>query len=251
MEGNTSEPTAKNPEERIVTARGLNGYVRYLHFEPTLLEGQSVLNFGSGGSHIGKELAKKKIASRVVDLDLRVTGVGKLLWGLQTVGNFLGIDDKSKLGRKLKSIHSKSAYREGRNFVQADGRSLPFEDKSFDMVLALASTQQIQDEDRGLVFRELMRVGNVIHCGPISQNDFGTLKHLSEESNFDIIACLPFGKRDDFVANNPKYYQEYKEKYSVEQRIKPSTEESFSAFQMLGKSVIHNGSYIVLQRRLQ
>lgn len=249
MEGNISEPTVKSLEGKIVTARGLKAYARFLHFNPDLLRDQSVLNFGSGGSNIGKELARKKISSRVVDVDLQVTGVGKFLWGLKTVGNFLGIDEKSKLGKKMSSMHAKSAYREGRNFVQADGRSLPFEDKSFDTVLALASTQQVQDGDRELVFRELMRVGNAIHCGPISQSDFRVLKSLSEEKNFDVIGCFPYGS-GDFIANSPKDYQEYRGKYPAEQRIKPYAKESLSSFKALVGSLIDDGTYyIVLQRR--
>lgn len=233
-----------------ITARGLNAYTTCLRFEPALLEGQNVINFGSGGSHIGKELEKNKVSSRVVDVDVQITGVGRFFWRLRVIGNFLGIDDKSRLGKKLNSMHAKSACKEGRNFIRADGRSLPFKDKAFDTVLALASTYQIPYRDRETVFRELMRVGNTIHCGPIYESDFRILRRLSEESNFDIIACPPFGKGGDLAVNSPKYYQEYKDKYSSEQRIRRPSKESSWAFGVLGKSVIYygGGSNIVLQR---
>lgn len=235
-----------------ITARGLNAYTTCLHFDPALLEGQNVMNFGSGGSRIGKELEKNRVSSRVVDVDLQVTGGGNFFWRLRTIGNLLGVDDKSRLGKKLNSMHAKSACKEGRSIIRADGRSLPFKDKAFDTVLALASTYQIPYGDRELVFRELMRVGNTIHCGPIYESDFRILRRLSEEDNFDIIACLPFGKGGGFVANSPRYYQEYKQKYSAEQRIKPPVKESsWVFFGVLGKSVIYNGggSYIVLQKK--
>lgn len=251
MEGNTSEP-AKSLEGKIVTTRGLKKYAKFLHFEPTLLKDQKVLNFGSGGSNIGKELEGKQIPCSVTDVDLQVTGTGHFFAGLKFAEKFFGINEESRLGKKLSNIHEQASHKNGRNFMQADGRSLPFADKTFDTVLALYSTYQIPDEDKNKVFGELIRVANVIHCGPITQKDFDVIRDLCQEANFDIVICRPFSERGVFTIATLGEYESYKEKYSEEERIKIPKIDSPKVTNLFGKPILARvspGNYIVLKRK--
>ncbi len=146
---NAEVPKEESIEGKIVRGRPLGKYSYYLRFDPNILANQNVLNFGSGGSDIGKELEKRKIPCTVIDVDLEITGTGQLFFPiLKHMGNFINKD--SLLGRKLTRMHSKFSKANERNFVQADGRALPFKDKVFDTVLALWSTYQIPEEDKRL-----------------------------------------------------------------------------------------------------
>lgn len=254
MELLTFEQKSKEGVEgKIVTPSKLKRYARFLHFDPVLLTNQKVLNFGSGGSSIGKELERKQIQCDVTDVDLQVVGAGVFFARLKTVENILGLDDKSRFGNRLSSIHKKSSDNNRSNFVQADGRSLPFEDRQFDTILALFSTYQIPDKDKEQVFRELMRVGNTIHCGPITSKDFSVLNILAQERGFDIIVCRPFSERGFFTARNRKDYTFYEEKYSVQERVRSPKISSPKVLSVLDKPIgaLISGNYIVMQRSSQ
>lgn len=250
MEGNTSEPTAKSLEGKILTARRLKAYVRRLHFSPDLLRGQNVLNFGSGGSNIGKELSKKGINSNVVDADIKVIGDSKLLLWMKRAETFLGLKENSPFSKKLADMHSSS---KDSNFVQADGRSLPFADRQFDTVLALWSTYQIPNADKAQVLGELMRVGNVLHCGPITSKDFDVINNLCQENGFDIIVCHPFKENGVFSATNIEDYKTYKDKFSYSERVKVPQIDEPTVIGLPNRPVfarVSPGNYIVLQRKI-
>ena len=100
-----------------------------------------------------------------------------------------------------------------------------------------------------------MRVGDIIHCGAIYVNDFKILESLSQEENFDIIVTRPmsdhFFKHDDFFVNNVRYYQEYKEKHSFEERIMLPERDKITYRKPFGLPITmpgKPGNYIVLQR---
>lgn len=253
MEGNTSESTVRSLEGKILTARGLKAYARRLHFSPDLLRDQNILNFGSGGSNIGKELSKKGINSNVIDADIKVIGDNKFLLWMKRAETFLDLNKDSSIGKKLANIHAGSSKKD-RNFVQADGRSLPFEDKQFDTVLALWSTYQIPEADKVKVFGELMRVGNAIHCGPITSKDFDVISTLCQEKGFDIITCRPFKENGVFVASNKNDYRDYVNKFPYSERVKVPEIDAPKVVGILDKpilAIVSAGNYIVLQRKSQ
>lgn len=250
MEGNTSEP-AKSLEGKILTARLLKDYARRLHFSPDLLRNQNVLNFGSGGSNIGSELSKKGISSNIVDADIQVVGSGKLLLWMKRAETFLNLSKDSPISRKLANMHAASSKKD-RNFVQADGRFLPFSDRQFDTVLALWSTYQIPDADKAQVFGELIRVGNVIHCGPITSKDFDVINNLCQENGFDIIACRPFKENGVFTVTNREDYNTYKDKFSYSERVKVPQIDRPKIIGLPNRPIIARvspGNYIILQRK--
>jgi len=256
---NTEVPKEKSIEGEIVSWRGLRAYSDWLRFEPHLLTGQTVLNFGAGASHIGKELEKKKILCNVIDVDLKLTGVGLKGFLFSAILPLIEhhVDPDSDLHKKLAHVRRVFAGADGRKIIQANGRVLPFKDRTFDTVLALVSTYQVPEEAKELVYKELMRVGDTIHCSPIFGNDFKALEALVHKENFDIIVCHPthtlFEKRDEFIASNIGYYQKYKDKYSEEERVKPPTRNSANILKIFGKPMAGygRGNFIVLQRRME
>jgi len=256
---NAEVPKEKSIEGEAPSWRGLRAYADWLRFEPHLLTGQTVLNFGSGGSRIGKELEKKKILCNVIDVDLKLTGVGVKGFLFSAILPLIEhhVDPNSNLHKKLSHVRRVFAGANGRKLIQGDGRTLPFKDRTFDTVLALASTYQVPEEAKELVYKELMRVGERIHCSPIHGNDFKVLEVLAQKDNFDIIVCHPtrtiFSKRDEFLADNIDYYQAYKEKYSEEQRVNLPTRNSANILKIFGKPMAGygRGNFIVLQRRME
>ncbi len=145
-------------EGAIVTPRHLSSYETDLGINLELLSGERVLNFGSGNSDIGKDLKDKGVDCQVVDLDLVAGG-----------------EDRN-------------------NLVQGDGRALPFPDQSFDHVLGLWSTYQIPSQANERVYKELMRVGKIIHAAPVFKDDFRILQGLAQEEGYDIVGCKPMPK---------------------------------------------------------
>lgn len=254
MEGNTSEPTVKSLEGKILTGRSLKTYARRLHFSPDILTGQNVLNFGSGGSNIGKDLSKEGISSNVVDLDMQIVGSGKFLSWMKRVEVLVGLSKDSSISRKLTNMHANSSKKDDRKFIQANGRSLPFADRSFDTVLALWSTYQIPDQDKAQVFGELMRVGNIVHCGPITSKDFDVVNNLCQDNGFDIIACRPFKESGVFTAANKDDYKTYKDKFSYQERVRVPEVDSPRVIEIFDRPIgasVSSGNYIILQRKPQ
>lgn len=254
---NTEEIKENNLEGRFIRSRSLWEYENLLQFNARLLKNQNILNFGCGGSHLGKELRKMKIPCNVVDVDLHVVREGKVssVW-LRLVESFIG----AKLFKRESIVDNqdnrKLAVADGRNLILADGRQLPFKDRAFDTVLALSATYQVPEDSKKLVFRELMRVSNIIHCAPIFGNDFRILEFLAKEENFDIIVCRPMKtepspKPENFFASTIGDYQDYKRRFQAERRIEPPIEDSVNldVLGVNGKDKRQNVNLIVLQRR--
>lgn len=239
-------------EGEIVTRRKLANYERWLGFEGNLLEGRNVLNFGCGGSNVGEELAERGIQTNVIDLDIRRTSTSVL-----SVFMKKDIEIAGKLNQKLYKLHNSFKKDEERQFVQGDGRSLPFPDETFDFCLALWSTYQIPDQAKEGVFRELLRVGDILHLGPIFKRDFDVLQKLTLESEHEIVLCQPFFsikkslKREKFKANSLSDYQEYIAKNPEGERILEPQEDNSKVLRVLEKSVVamaKGGSLVVLKR---
>src|SRR3989344_7902473 len=149
-EGNLSaemyskRPTGKTPklEGAIVTGRKWFAYESMLGVKPEVLKNETVLNFGSGASNIGRELKSKGIECNVVDLDLKYDPWApeenplKLFVALPVELYLKYFNPKGKVRNKLVNLKMKIAGTEGRNFIQGNGRSLPFPDQTFGHVLA-------------------------------------------------------------------------------------------------------------------
>lgn len=249
MEGFVLEPKAKESlEGKIVTARTIKAYARSLHFNPHILENQRILNFGSGGSNIGEQLRRMGIVCDVTDADRELVGIGKKSAKIKIAENFVG--PESWVGKKLNKLQNQHRP----NFVRADGKALPFKDKSFNTVFALWSTYQIPDIDKTQVFGELMRVGNVVHCGPITSKDFDVINNLCQKKGFDIIACRPFKESGVFTAHNNNDYRIYKDKFPYQERVRAPEIDSPGAIRIFDRPIlawVSSGNYIILQRRPQ
>jgi len=140
-------PKGKSIEGKIVSGHSLEAYADWLRLEPHVLEGQTILNFGCGNSHIGKELEKKKISCNVIDVDLELTGTGKSVLIsslLRSIDHYT--DPNSKVHQRLSHLRRVFAGANGRQFIQTNGRTLPFKDKRFNTTLALFSTYQVPEE---------------------------------------------------------------------------------------------------------
>lgn len=200
----STRPASKTPdfEGKHITGREWVQYKLTLGISSETLQGKKVLNFGSGGSNIGEELKKEGIVSQVVDLDLKFDPIGvdpyyrphPFKFILAHYANVpLKIFKHGKIHDKLVNIRRQFSGTDGRTFVQGDGRSLPFPDRAFDYVLAFASTYQIYYEAKEKVYRELMRVGKILHLGPIYKIDFNILQKLAEELGYEVVACRSIG----------------------------------------------------------
>lgn len=244
-------------ESLLVESRNLGEYVFNLRFEPEVLTGQKVLNFGSGGSHIGKELKRKRVNADIVELDLKFDPGN--IWTMWLVAPIRllesHIDSGSDLHEKLVNIRKQLALIKGRDFVQGDGRALPFPDRTFDTVLAHYSTYQIPNKAKRAVYRELLRVGDILHCGPIFKPDYEVLQELAEEMGFEIVVCHPFPTafgKEDFVIRNPGDYSQYTKEENAKQRIQPPKTAGPKITRVLGKAIsasIKGSSFIVLRRK--
>jgi len=199
-------------------------YYEYgLGFDPKLLSGMRVLNFGSHYSNIVGDLKKRGIESQVVNVDLRHLP-----------------DHRGTI-------------------IQGDGRALPFNDNSFDVVLALLSTYQVPDEDKEQAYKELMRVGEIIHTGPVWGNEFRVIQRIAAKQGFEIVASQPYPGAWD-IANNRKPfnfastvdYDHYIQEHDASERIIPPRREEPGVASVLGKKLFvrqRGGSAVVLKRK--
>lgn len=184
-------------EGAIISGRGLTAYEHALGFHAELLRGGTVLNFGPGLTHLEQQLGERGIPATVVNLDvikeLSISAHDAVRYGATlTLDVYAGLMEKfGKDTTKLRALQKSFVGVKDKTFVQYDGRKIPFADGSFDHVLALWSTYQIPAEQREPVFRELMRVGNHIHIGPIGKVDFPILLRLAQTQGFDVVACVP------------------------------------------------------------
>lgn len=204
-------------------AGSLSLYEYELSFDPKFLEGKHILNFGSSYSNIGGDLKKRGIEANVANVDLN--------------------------------------HLEGHRgtFVQADGRSLPFKDGSFDIALANLSTYQVPMNDKEQVYRELMRVGKIIHTGPVWGAEFKILQQLAEEQGFEIVASQPYARARDIVKERKPFsftseadYDRYTQEHDESERIILPKRENPRIFNVLGHTRLvptRSGTVVVLKKR--
>jgi ubiquinone/menaquinone biosynthesis C-methylase UbiE len=150
------------PKIEAVTSRPLKEYLMgFLIKDANFFRNKSILNYGCGKSNLAADFSQLDIPCFVVDLDI-----------------------------------SSRAFEESisdRNPVRADGENLPFKDKSFDISLSLASLYQSNLSSQAVILKELMRVtSGTIFIGPIYKDSFNILMSSLKESDFTLIASLPF-----------------------------------------------------------
>ena len=150
------------PKIEAVTSRPLKEYLMgFLIKDANFFRNKSILNYGCGKSNLAADFSQLDIPCFVVDLDI-----------------------------------SSRAFEESisdRNPVRADGESLPFKDKSFDISLSLASLYQSNLSSQAEILKELMRVTSwTIFIGPIYKDSFNVLRSTLIDSDFTLIASLPF-----------------------------------------------------------
>jgi len=252
-------PSLESLEGKIISNFGLGEYGLHLCFKPEALEGKMILNFGCGGSNIDRDLRRKEIKADVIDLDLVFDSVSSDLtkaWLTSGIKFLAGhVDEDSSIYEKLVRIRRKIARITGRNFIQGDGRALPFADRTFDTILAHYSTYQIPGQFKKPVYRELLRVGDTLHSGPIFGQDFDALKPLAQELNFEIIVChsLPrhFAK-EDFIIRSSEDYDRYLRGHDKDERIIRPKKEASKTSRILGylqTASMEGSSFIVLRRK--
>lgn len=248
----------KSLEGTIVTSRKLRDYTDTLGFDPTLLNNETVLNFGSGRSMIAQELLQKGIHCNLVDLDIQKNSA--LLSPVRRyetlpIRTYLRVvNPQGEQREKIEQLMKRITKTEGRTYVQYGGRNICFKDQAFDHVLALWSTYQIPDDAKEQVYREIFRVGKAIHLGPIFEKDFTILTKLANEMEFDVIACQSYkispGHRRaaPFNFSSQSEYDQYVRNNPIDKRVKIPKGKDAYGLPYLG-AVGLGGNTIVLKKR--
>lgn len=246
---------------RITTRENLSTYERDLFFDRNLLRGQTVLNFGSGGSNLKRDLEQSGIKdTRLIDVDLmhdpgRQGNIVSFM--LRSVEKLFS--DSSRLHKHLVNIRRRHDGIEGRNFIQVDGRHLPFKDGAFDTTLARLSTYQVPDDAKEQVFRELLRVSNILHIATVNRDEQVILNKLANKMGFEILFSLKYpqlfdGESFNFLnIKNQEDYDFYRDKYPVDVRVvEPESKPEKYGYQLVNgiPAMVVPGN-VVIMRRLQ
>lgn len=216
------EKLEKHIKKNVISGRDLFGLEYTLGFDRNKLEGHKILNFGCGGSNLGKELDFEGIKCEVVDVDI--------LPNPHTVHD--EDFDRDELNLRKKAMerkvreHSEGQYLikpvedyenellgiENRNFIQIDpGEKLPFDDNQFDDVFVSWVFHQIPDQKKEMYLKEFMRVGKKIYVSPIGESELNLINLNLQKSNFKIVSLLHFGTRDGRILSD-KIKEKYRER---------------------------------------
>lgn len=242
-------------EGKVITSRPLKTYETYLMFNRSLLKGQRVLNLGSGGSNLSGEIQRANIDAAVVDLDLAPDPTNQYVQLLNPIfkvaNTFLPADNKFR--RSLVDLKRTLARTKDRQFVQGNGRVLPFDSDSFDTVFALFSTYQIPAEAKRQVLSELLRVGKALHIGPVMSGDFDILEELSTQFGYDIIysRALKTPRSEDIHVAYPDDYATYAQKYPYTYRVRRPIHDHPTMMKAFGLSLGAdvNGNMVVMRKK--
>lgn len=141
-EGNfTKETGTKSPSHKtrsfegaFITGRDWSAYENILGISPEALRGETILNFGAGASHLGRDLARRGINCEVIDLDLKFApwrnsqmDEFKLMVYLPVHLSYLVskfLNPQGDVKKKLFRLEKKILDMEKRNFIQGNGRAL-------------------------------------------------------------------------------------------------------------------------------
>jgi hypothetical protein len=197
----------KPPERKnTITARKLEDYCANLEVSAKFLSGKRVLNFGCGGSNLRKDMEAKPYfgdGSKFVEVDIENEP-------FSIHGNHLSLEQEAH-NIRLKKVRDQEIVEgqllipqiklhenrllgiDGRKFIQIDGASLPFPGRSFDVCLALWSTYQVPDWEQNLIFKEMVRVADILHIGPVDGMDMGDIREACDVHDSTIISVTAFG----------------------------------------------------------
>lgn len=226
------------------TARNWKAYESILGIAPEALTDKIVLNFGSGGSNIDSDLKIKGVNCNVVNLDLRFDPPGmpnNLFDFYVAFKNELSLrllKPNSVEREQLVSKKRRALNTEGRIIVQGNGRALPFPDKAFDYILALESINYLPGNAQRIVFEELMRVGNILHLSPVSQNAYEILSETAARCGYEIIAREPIPPLNSNVSFRFSRLEDYDNFQALD--------EKYSKIQMLASKL--EGDTVVLKK---
>jgi hypothetical protein len=172
-----------------------------LGFDPKFLKGKKVLNYGSGGSNIGKELKKKKIPSTIYDADIlpnphAISGESKEFTDdeihrrMRIMGRKINESgDPQMILPPVIEHENKLLGIEGRNLIEVgeDGKiNLP--DKEAEVTLLLWVYHQIPQFDRRDFAQELFRVTkDVLFVAPVWHEILGPLVEVAKENGFELM----------------------------------------------------------------
>jgi hypothetical protein len=149
----------KHINRNVINGRDLRNFERTLGFKRGDLEGHKVLNFGSGGSNIGKELKASGVNCEIVDVDILPNPHSvhdenftpkEYVSRRATLVRKIREDAEGQLLLKpIEEYENKLLGIDGRNFIQLDGSGkLPFKDGFFDDVFVSWVFHQIPEFER-------------------------------------------------------------------------------------------------------
>lgn len=253
-------------ESQIITARPLSMYERQLGFDRSLLEDQTVLNFGCGGSNLSGEVRRSGSSARIVDLDLAHDPMSRRFREMRFIAPRIDSIDSidshfasdSAMHKDLVELKRRIGNVAERTFVQADGRNLPFADGTFDTTLALFSTYQIPEDTKEQVFAELLRVSNAVHLAPVTTKEYAVLEALANEQGFDFVhsrrmpSKYPFKNKDEISIKNISDYDAHAENNPLASRVEKPKLDSPVVVTVFGKAkkvFARSGNLVIMQRR--
>lgn len=205
-----------------ITNRPLEEYCARLEVDTSFLSGKKVLNFGCGGSNLQKDMQKiGKDGKGFVYVDIEYDPIGSHAdrFSIREADLRIRIqqrrNDESRdpqlIFPEIHDHENRIFGVEGRNFLKLESSILPFEDRQFDVVLALWSTYQVPFEDQHIVFSELVRIADILHIGPVDNSDIEDLKDACHKYDSSIIFVSSFNG-DDYL--NLSDLESYKSLFS-------------------------------------
>jgi SAM-dependent methyltransferase len=231
--------------EGFASGNKLSQYEKDLGFEGSLLRGQRVLNYGCGTSNLSGELRRAGITDMVVDLDLLFDPHEFDFSPLKR-----GVHKPSAERQQFVAIERRLADVHDRNFVQANGRFLPFVDQAFDTAFALITTYQTPPRARIRVLSELLRVSNRAHIYPVEGHEYQALRAAARLTGHEIIHSS-YPEERDILIRKPEDYGEYKKKPKrerIEVPVPDLTEIHFENGEPVA-SEPPRGTLVILQRK--
>jgi ubiquinone/menaquinone biosynthesis C-methylase UbiE len=147
--GSETKAVFKSPESRKVTDRNFKQYLRNFCFSETELASKKILDIGSGLSDFSLEVNRmfKESGAMAVSLDPLYQALGKNQDEFRENIKKADMDWKSFAGASDNSAHIYEKIKNAPCKVAGSHQRIPFEDKSFDLVLANNSITQYKDRE--------------------------------------------------------------------------------------------------------
>ena len=191
-----------NPERHIVeeyvTGRELEDYSLELGVDPSFLEGKSVLNYGCGGSNIGRDLKDRGMQTKVYNADILPNPhtLQDESWARYSSEIFKRqaimarkireSNDPQMIFSEIEEHENRMLGIEGRNFLQVqDGLRLELADDAIDVTLLLYVLHQISRFEVTEACKEIFRVTKqVVFIFPVSRALLRDLEEAAQQQGF-------------------------------------------------------------------